>query len=212
MKLVLISGFSPFARKLWDEMYLSGRVFMLGVLSLSRAQTLRAQDLSDVSLTQLAHGGSGCPQGALKFAELITPWRFMAIIDGFTAGVGSNPCYRQPQSLPDKHQYQLPRESSVHSLYFTGSSPLPNPEGEDQIAEARKDGNAQKSFSDILQGTLNEKFAVYKLTHLKTADLWSPCGAPSPINVVNELSVTQTGTESLYDSGVIDFTFLWRSC
>lgn len=98
------------------------------------------------------------------------------------------------------------------TVYFTGSSPLPDSDGDDRIAEALKDGTLQRSFGDVLQGTLSEKFTVYKLTHLETTDLWSPCGAPSPINIVNELSVTQTGTGSLYDSGVMDFAFLWRTC
>lgn len=161
--------------------------------------------------------------------------RFVAIIDGFTAAVGSDASVTDNRkscqininiNYPANLQYTLVNSTysgysnlgygvnGTHNMtvYFTGSSPLPDPEGQDRITKARKDGNAQKSFGDTLQGTLNEKFTVYKLTHLETTDIWSPCGAPSPINVVNELSVTQTGTGSLYDSGVTDFAFLWRSC
>lgn len=59
---------------------------------------------------------------------------------------------------------------------------------------------------------MNEKFTVFKFTNLDNTDVWSPCGAPSPVNVVNEIAVTQTGTGTLYDSGVMDIGLIWRTC
>jgi hypothetical protein len=59
-------------------MYFSIAFFLLAASSnfiLSKAQTTSAPDLSSVTLQQIAYGGPGCPQGTLKFAELLNPWR-----------------------------------------------------------------------------------------------------------------------------------------
>ncbi|KUJ11427.1 uncharacterized protein LY89DRAFT_225543 [Mollisia scopiformis] len=197
-------------------MYASGLFALLACLSLSTAQAPATQDLSGVSLAQLAYGGSGCPQGSLKFAELITPWRFVSITDGFTAAVGSNASVtdqRKACQINISLNYPAGLQFTLVNSTYSGYANLGyGVNGTHNLSMYFSGSSEQKAFPDTLQGTLDEKFTVYKLTHLETTDVWSPCGAPSPLNVVNELSVTQTGTGSLYDSGIMDLAFLWRTC
>ncbi|KAE8443375.1 hypothetical protein EG329_001933 [Mollisiaceae sp. DMI_Dod_QoI] len=153
------------------------------IVQVARAQAAGPADLSGVSLTQLAYGGSGCPSGALKFAELVSPWSFMSIVDGYTAAVGSN------ASVTDNHKVcqininiNYPANLQYTIVNNTYSGYLNLGYGVNGTHNTTVSwGGTEKSYADVFQGTLSEKFTVLKATHLETTDLWSPCGSPAPL-------------------------------
>jgi len=181
------------------------------------AQSLNA---TGIVVNNITYGGTGCPQGSLSFLYVPSDTRGVAVFSGYTSSIGTNISLTESRKncqinldieYPDGIQY------SPVSISYSGYANLDaGVEGVHNTIYYFSGSSDQVSTNHTFSGPTSEAYNYTESIDPTDTDIWSPCNSSLPLNINNQVRLTQDSTSIgnglLYDAGIVDLALQWRSC
>ncbi|KAH7378163.1 hypothetical protein BKA64DRAFT_251647 [Cadophora sp. MPI-SDFR-AT-0126] len=185
------------------------------VLSSALAQE---SNFTSPKLEGITYGGSGCPQGSMRFSVPINSTRYVMAFGGYAASIGDGAPIvdsRKNCQINLKLDYPVGYQYAVAGNTYSGYAKL-----DSGVTAVHKSiyyfsGYEQQSSTQMdFTGPYNAAYAVED--SVPDEMIWSPCGSTALLNINNQVRITRasnsTGSGTLYDSGLWDVSLVWKTC
>ncbi|KAJ3368558.1 hypothetical protein HDU91_000470 [Kappamyces sp. JEL0680] len=175
---------------------------LLSSVVLSAAIKSAAPPAGQVSINNIVHGGSGCPQGSAAVVLSDDRQTFTVIYDKFIAFSGTGSTVKDTRKncqLNVGLSYPQGWSYTVITVDYRGYAQLPAQVTAVQKAIYYFSGDQEQTAS---QRVIPENYVgdyVFRDTLLSSAVVWSPCGANANINI--DASVRLVGTAAALAQG-----------
>ncbi|KAG4412900.1 hypothetical protein IFR04_013974 [Cadophora malorum] len=197
-------------------------VSIVGIMlsSMITLGSVLAQDgnFTSPTLQSITYGGSGCPQGSMKFSVPINSTRYIVAFGGYAASIGAGAPLAESRKncqINLKLDYPVGYQYAVAGNTYSGYASL-----DAGVSAVHKSiyyfsGYEQQSSTQMnFTGPYNAAYAAEDSVLDETS--WSPCGTRALLNINNQVRMTResnsTGSGTLYDSGLFDVSLMWRTC
>ncbi|KAH7309956.1 hypothetical protein BKA65DRAFT_414345 [Rhexocercosporidium sp. MPI-PUGE-AT-0058] len=172
------------------------------------------------TLKGISYGGTGCPQGSMKFSVPINSTRFVMAFGGYAASIGPGISIiegRKNCQINLNLDYPVGYQYAVDGNTYSGYASLG-----DGVSAVHKSiyyfsgckYEQQSSTQSNFTGPYNAPYAV--TDSVPKERVWSPCGQSALLNINNQVRITRasnsTGSGTLYDSGLWDVSLVWQAC
>ncbi|KAE8443987.1 hypothetical protein EG329_001116 [Mollisiaceae sp. DMI_Dod_QoI] len=172
---------------------------VLGVEIGSGTDSATGPNPSQVTISSISYGGTGCPQGSVGSFISSDRTTFTIIFDSFVASLGSGVAVtenRKNCQLNVNLQYPSGFQYSVLGTTFRGYSDLTSGVTGVQSATYYFSGSStQASSSTTFKGPSSGDYEVSDNIPFSST-IWSPCGAALPLNINSQVRLTGPSTGS----------------
>ncbi|KAL2067643.1 hypothetical protein VTL71DRAFT_15739 [Oculimacula yallundae] len=166
----------------------------------------------------LSYGGSGCPQGTLRYYIPVNSTRLLIAFGGYAASMGtgiSGTEMRKNCQVNIDLNHPPGLQYAVEGNTYSGYASL-----EDGVTAVHKSiyyfsgSTAQSATQSNFTGPST---TPYTITDTVGEDkIWSKCGQADMFNVNNQVRMSRasnsTGSGTLFESGLLEISLVWRTC
>ncbi|KAK0101208.1 hypothetical protein ONS96_006430 [Cadophora gregata f. sp. sojae] len=191
---------------------------ILASMAILGSTLAQKSNFTSPTLQGVSYGGTGCPQGSIRFSVPINSTRYALAFKGHAASIGDGAPVTEARkncqinlnlNYPVGYQYAV--AGNTYSGYATLDSGVTAVhQSTYYFSGYAQQSSTQKTFT----GPYNAPYSVQD--YAVDENIWSPCGSTAVLNINNQVRITRpkntTGSGTLYDSGLWDISLVWRAC